>query len=199
MIVSQLFFNLSSALGCPRRHRPLVKKGVVDRLHTIFSQVVQSKHCNDCGCHPFVLSNEHTSKATLDRLIKQPLVGDTCIGVSGFFNLDIFALRSQASGVKLRYLVIVDCGLRVEKLWLEFAEKMALRVKTAKEAEEAIYEIVDKNSDLFFDPGKKIIAHSRSDKSEALVFKENLAKKIKKGTSWLSNKKSFAIILDLDF
>jgi hypothetical protein len=166
-------------------------------LKTIFEPEFGYEGRDDHRHRVFLSTNEIGLNATFSHIRKEPVVGDTFIGTSSFFNLNAFSVRSQAPGRTLKYLVVVDCSLRVEKFWKEFAQKMASSVNTIDEAQDVVYDIMNENAEFFFRPSRQIIFFGATPLEQASMSYEKFIKEIRQGLTWLSCKKRFSIILEL--
>ena len=74
----------------------------------------------------YLLTNEGQSLDTLRQMQHNPLTGQIGMGVSGFFTLDIAAVRPETEENKLEGVVLVDCSLRVRHFMRAMIERLKI-------------------------------------------------------------------------
>ena len=61
----------------------------------------------------YLQSNEWNSYTTLCKMSQLPMTGSVAMGVSGFFTLDVAAVRPETEEKRLEGVALVDCSIRV--------------------------------------------------------------------------------------
>ena len=61
----------------------------------------------------YLQSNEWNSYTTLIKMAQHPMTGSVAMGVSGFFTLDVAAVRPETEEKRLEGVALVDCSIRV--------------------------------------------------------------------------------------
>lgn len=139
----------------------------------------------------FLTTNESLQTKTLGILKRQPVNGNTLIGVSGFFTLNIASVRgieSETSLFDIDTIIIVDRAPCVEYFW-SMAKDIILSSHTAAETARKIELVIIFNADRFF---AKSSPHPPRD--HAVLDIEALRGEIASSTSWLSTDAKFAKI-----
>jgi len=140
----------------------------------------------ECGL--FLTTNESNQRETLEKLSRQQVVGNTAIGVSGFFILNaVTALGSKtASGGKIRNIIVIDCSKRVKCFW----EHMKAILSRASDRFEARHMIIHDLAECQFSYWPETLCPEL--RSESAI--QQLSKEIEDGTSFLSSDEKFAMV-----
>ncbi len=163
---------------------PTTRKRDREEFETVDLSKVPRVAPNDLCCNRlWVTTNEVGEVAVLENMRKTSIVGDTIIGVSGFYTLDLAVQRGDSlrrRGKKIEHIVIIDHGLAVSHFW----NGVAKIVRRCTKRESAINKIKAflRESDPFFNLCKTGKHHHHA---ECQI--RDLQRCIEKGISWLSN------------
>lgn len=132
----------------------------------------------------FVVSNENGTANTIDKLAKEKLSGNTIMGVSGFFALNVASVRGTLSGGEreIEHIVMFDVSKRTEAFWKQIKKIVCAFDERAKVIEQ-IKKILTENKDQYF------YDESNTYKSEDSCnhYISRLDEEIQKKESWLSD------------
>jgi hypothetical protein len=143
----------------------------------------------------FLTTTEENLARILGIMGREPLVGDVMMGVSGFYTLNVAAVRAQNNGQKIPYLLLVDCSTRVEKFWIKMQEIMQ-EAKTPQDVSLKILDFASSNPEEFWKPSHSNNSQCVKEASRKRAYTDvnNLALEIESGTSWLSSQEKFETI-----
>ncbi|MBM3194639.1 MAG: hypothetical protein FJZ60_02620 [Chlamydiae bacterium] len=74
----------------------------------------------------YLLSNEGHSYDTLCQMSQLPMTGSVGMGVSGFFTLDVAAVRPETEENRLEGVALVDCSIRVRHFMRKMIEHLKI-------------------------------------------------------------------------
>ncbi len=148
------------------------------------------KKWDDWNHRVYISSNEKGQRQTLSTMAKERIVGDTMMGVSTFFTLDMAAVRGTRSegGGEIRHVVVFDRSARVEHFWGEVIKIMASADHRIAVIEK-IKILLRENCLQYYD-GHENFDPKRLCEAYIKEFQED----IDSSTSWLSNDIKFARI-----
>ena len=112
-----------------KKKKPKTKKKKVYPFEDAFHSLVFPAHDTFDGWRKvFFTTNEHGANTTLLKMTTNRLRGNTLIGVSGLFNLDLLAAcleqESKLPDGKLRHLIILDVNESVIQFWKRILEDL---------------------------------------------------------------------------
>lgn len=163
---------------------PVTRKREREEFETVDLSKVPRVVPNDPCCnHLWITTNEAGDVDLLNRMRKISIVGDTIIGVSGFYTLDLAVQRGDSlrgQDKKIEQIIIIDNGLAISHFW----NGVAKIVRRCTKRESAISKIKAflLESDSFFYHCKK-----RQHNYTIKCGVEKLQDCIENGISWLSN------------
>lgn len=144
-------------------------------LSQILTSIPDSPGFDDWQHRPMVVTNENYDQA-FEEIKAKPVVGNLMIAVSGLYCLSLYAHRTH-----LNYLLVVDCGLRVNHFWGEI-KKIVLESADRHRASGRINHLVLTQHARYFSGHNTI-----SSEAMALLNITYQACEINSGISWLSD------------
>jgi hypothetical protein len=146
---------------------------------------------DDIAHRVFLTAHEGKQEKTLNTLAKQPLVGNTMIGVSGFFILNAAAVRGSvcptATG-ELENIILIDRSVRVEHFWNKMQGIMADSTDRYSVIHKVVTLLANETDRYFQGPGN---TGNTSPSKFFVGCTMNLMEEIKSGVSWLSSDMKF--------
>lgn len=141
----------------------------------------------------YVVTNERNTTQTLKSLSKETIHGNTLVAVSGFFGLDIAAIRkgscsSSTKTVKLENILILDRSPRMAHFW-NAVSTIITKAKSRQDVIKEVKELLAQNAKLYFSGSDGI-----TPEDEAAEWQKNLDRDIERKVSWLSDDKRFNTI-----
>ncbi len=166
----------------------------------LFQNIPQCRGMDDWHHRLFLTTNEKHAVAC-EKLTRQPITGNTLIGTSGLFLLNIAAQRGINAGTNpetIEHIILIDCSIRTEHFWTHMGE-IITGSSHREEAIEKIRALVEENARFYFNgitenAGEEL--QSREDlhtKTAELVFRK-FQSEIDSGSSCFSDDGSFAKI-----
>jgi len=125
----------------------------------------------------YPVTNETGQKETIQTMENLPSAGNTLIGVSVFFLLNVAAVRGDA----IKALMCIDLSSRVEAFWYDFKKVITSSV-TIEETTRKVIELVTQKASVYF----------KDNCSQVPI--ELLKREISEGVSWLSSDERFCRI-----
>ena len=117
-------------------------------LKAISESIPQCKGFDDFEHQVFVHTNETNHSKIQDTVKRQPPFGNAVMGTSGLSLLELCLARIDAKA-DIRYLIVFDRSLRVERFWNEI-QAILLTSSKRKEAIVKIVDLIQKNGNAFF-------------------------------------------------
>lgn len=127
----------------------------------------------------YLTTTENNQEKTLSTMKRQPLVGDTFIGVSGLFSLNLVAARGEDQHASLDYMIMIDKSERVQRFW-QSIEQIIIKNSLRENALKDIKSLLSQNSMDFFLTPLPCGCEFRKFENE-----------ISRGESWLSTQESY--------
>ncbi len=103
-------------------------------------------------CRPdqvYVTTNEMNIEKILSKIQSIESFGNTLLGVSGLFNLDVASVRQN-----IQTIIIFDRSKKVQDFWTNL-ENIIINYEY-QEAIKKVYELISCNADIYFKPSKYI-------------------------------------------
>lgn len=158
-------------------------------MHTLFSAIAQLPSAagkDDYEHAVHISTNEMDQANTLMQLRTAPVSGNTLLGVSGMFLLNVVALRGS-SDRPIENVVVLDRSQRVEHFWKEM-QPIVAESPTRREVIDKLKALMQREGQRYLSGGK-LPWNKLVDIEKDLLFWE-----IACGDSWLASDESFAKI-----
>lgn len=179
------------------------KSQVVDLAAQFKKVLVSPPGVKDFMHRIFLTTNEEIPKEVWNQLKKEPLHGNTVvqgdagktfIGVSGFYSLNVAAIRgdeAEQAGEKLETIIILDRSENVENFWKEMTNIIT--------SSQTRYEVLEKLETLYEESQLFEVPDSSEMKKRNITYSpmNDLLADVKAGTSWLSDAKKFKRIKEI--
>jgi hypothetical protein len=159
-------------------------------LQQTFDTIPDSEYREHTEDRVFLTSNELKQAATLDILQKAAIHGNTIIGVSGFFTLNMASVRgikAAHNAAEIDTIIMIDRSTRVEHFWTQMKGIIA-ESATSIEATSKVIELIEREKERYY-KNEKQPPHFHADR-----YIEGLHDDIRSSQSWLSSEDQFTKI-----
>ncbi len=149
-------------------------------LSYLFEHTPTCTGFDDFDHKPMVTTNEINSGSIIGEMGTKAPQGNLMVAVSGFFALNIFAVRQN-----LDYLLLLDRGTKVHHFWQE-TKRIIENTDDHSQACESLMNMIERNQEYYYS------GHSQySPEFIKNIIIQDLAREVLNGTSWLSTQSKY--------